>query len=398
MINLTTLWCGSRSSSDPLRYGLGSGAPRSAAERRPVVVWNLTRGCNLRCVHCYSDSQASKYPGELTTAEAMAVVDQLAEFRAPAVLFSGGEPLLRRDLFAIADYARQKGLRCTLSTNGTLIDMAKAKRVRQAGFTYVGVSIDGIGRSNDIFRGVPGAFERALQAVRNLRAVGRRVGLRMTLTRWNFRDLEAVFGLIEKESIARACFYHLVYSGRGSDIRVDDLSHDETRKTLDLLLRRIEDLHGRGLETEVLTVDNHADGVYAYLKLRERDPARAEEVHRLLKWNGGGAHSSGVGIGCIGWSGDVHPDQFWRHHTLGNVKERPFSEIWMDTSHPLMAGLKNRLPLLKGRCGGCKFKELCGGSFRARAEAVHGDPWAPDPACYLTDGEIGAASGESGPS
>ncbi len=388
MINLTTLWCGGKSGSDSLRYGLGSGAPRSASERRPVVVWNLTRGCNLKCVHCYSDSQARKYPGELTTDEAKAVVDQLADFGVPAVLFSGGEPLLRRDLFAIADYARQRGLRCTLSTNGTLIDVAKAKRVREAGFTYVGVSIDGIGRNNDIFRGVPGAFERALQALRNLRAVGQRTGLRMTLTRWNFRDLEAVFDLVERESIARACFYHLVYSGRGSDIRVDDLSHEETRRTLDLLLRRTEEFHARGLESEVLTVDNHVDGVYAYLKLRERDPARAEEVRRLLEWNGGGTYSSGVGIGCIGWSGDVHPDQFWRHQTLGNVKERPFGEIWTDTSHPLMAGLKNRLPLLKGRCGACTFRGLCGGSFRARAEAVHGDPWGPDPACYLTDGEI----------
>lgn len=388
MINLTTLWRGGKSESDSLRYGVGKGAPRSAAERRPVVVWNITRGCNLRCVHCYSDSQAMKYPGELTTGEAKAVINQLADFRVPAILFSGGEPLLRKDLFTLAGHARDRGLRCTLSTNGTLIDEAMAERIKESGFTYVGVSIDGIRGNNDLFRGVPGAFERAVRGIRNLRAAGQRVGLRMTLTRWNFRDLEGVFDLLEKEGIARACFYHLVYSGRGSDMRVDDLSHEETRQVLDSILRRIDEFHDRGLEKEILTVDNHADGVYAYLKLREREDPRAEEAHRLLKWNGGGTYSSGVGIGCIDWHGNVHPDQFWHHHTLGNVKERPFGEIWMDTSDPLMAGLKNRLPLLKGRCGGCRFKELCGGSLRVRAEAVHGDPWAPDPACYLTDGEI----------
>lgn len=394
MINLTTLWCGARSSSDSLRYGVGHGAPKSAAERRPVVVWNLTRGCNLRCVHCYSDSRAMKYPGELSTAEAKVIIDQLADFRVPAILFSGGEPLLRRDLFALVEHARDRGLRCTLSTNGTLIDETKAKRIREAGFTYVGVSIDGVGKNNDMFRGVPGAFERAVRGIRNLRAVGQRVGLRMTLTRWNFRDLEGVFDLIEREDIQRACFYHLVYSGRGSDMRVDDLGHRETREVLDSILRHIDEFHDRGLEKEILTVDNHADGVYAYLKMVERGDVRAGEVYRLLKWNGGGTYGSGVGIGCIDWSGNVHPDQFWHHRTLGNVKERPFGEIWMDTSDPLMAGLKNRLPLLKGRCGGCRFKELCGGSFRVRAEAVHGDPWAPDPACYLTDEEIGVAGGD----
>lgn len=392
MINLTTLWCGGKSASDSLRYGVGHGAPKSAAERRPVVVWNITRGCNLRCVHCYSDSRALKYPGELSTAEAKEVLRQLADFGVPAVLFSGGEPLLRRDLFALADHARRLGLRCTLSTNGTLIDEAKARKIRESGFTYAGVSIDGVGKTNDMFRGVPGAFDRALQGIRNLRAVGQRVGLRMTLTRWNIRDLDAVFDLIEREGIARACFYHLVYAGRGSDMRVDDLNHKEARETLDLILRRTQDFHERGLGKEILTVDNHADGVYAYLKLSEHGDARAEEIRDMLKWNGGGTYSSGVGIGCIDWNGNVHPDQFWHHHVLGNVKNRSFGEIWMDISDPIMAGLKNRLPLLKGRCGACKYKELCGGSFRVRAEAVYGDPWAADPACYLVDEEIGVTT------
>lgn len=389
MINLTTLWFGGKSASDSLRYGVGHGAPKSAAERRPVVVWNITRGCNLKCVHCYSDSRALKYPGELSTADAKAVLKHLADFGVPAVLFSGGEPLLRRDLLALARHARGLGLRCTLSTNGTLIDEAKARKIRDAGFTYVGVSLDGVGGTNDTFRGASGAFERALGGIRNLRAAGQRVGLRMTLTRWNVRDLGAVLDLVEKEDIQRVCFYHLVYSGRGSELRVDDLSPAGTRQALDLLLARAEDFERRGLGKEILTVDNHADGPYLYLRLRERDPARAEEVRRLLEWNGGGANSSGVGIGCIDWRGDVHPDQFWHQHTLGNVKERPFPDIWTDPADPLVAGLRNRLPLLKGRCGACRFKKMCGGSFRARAEAATRDPWAPDPACYLTDEEIG---------
>ncbi|MGD1019577.1 MAG: radical SAM protein [Verrucomicrobiia bacterium] len=389
MVNITKLYCGEEQPADGLRYGHGHGAPKSAAERRPIVVWNVTRTCNLRCVHCYSDSYAQKYPGELTHDEALRVIDDLAAFQVPAVLFSGGEPLTRPDLFDLMGYAVGKGLRLTLSTNGTLLDEAAAKKLKELGTTYVGISLDGIGETNDIFRGKKGAFDGAVRGMRNCRAVSQKVGLRLTLTRRNCMDLHDIFNFIEAEGIQRACFYHLVYSGRGN--AADELTTAEIRRAMDIILDRTLSFHQRGLKKEILTVDNHADNAYVYLKLGEREPERAEQVYQLMKWNGGGANSSGIGIGNIDTQGNVHPDQFWQAATLGNVKQRPFSQIWSDNSIPLLAGLRNRLPLLKGRCGQCRFQEICGGSFRVRAAQVHGDPWASDPGCYLTNEEIGFA-------
>jgi radical SAM protein with 4Fe4S-binding SPASM domain len=317
------------------------------------------------------------------------VIDDLVAFKAPALLFSGGEPLVRPDLLELMEYAATSGLRVTLSTNGTLIDEPTAQRLHEIGLTYVGISLDGIGETNDLFRGKKGAFDGAVRGMRNCRAVGQKVGLRLTLTRRNCMDLHDIFNFIEAEDIQRACFYHLVYSGRGN--AADELTRAEVRRAMDIILERTMAFHKRGLKKEILTVDNHTDNAYLYLKLCERESARAEEVYQLMKWNGGGANSSGIGIANIDTQGNVHPDQFWQSATLGNVKQRPFSEIWSDNSIPLLAGLRNRLPLLKGRCGRCRFKEICGGSFRVRAAQVYGDPWASDPACYLTDNEISLA-------
>ncbi|HEX6597719.1 MAG TPA: radical SAM protein, partial [Gemmatimonadaceae bacterium] len=363
----------------------------SAAERRPVVVWNVGRRCNLHCVHCYSDSENRAYPGELTTDEGRALLDDLAAFGVPVLLLSGGEPLMRPDVFELIEHARAAGLRTTLSTNGTLITREVAARLRALEVSYVGISLDGIGATNDMFRGHKGAFDKAMAGFRNCKAVGQRVGLRMTLTRRNARDLDRIFDFIEAEQIDRACFYHLVYSGRGRSS--DDLTAADARRAVDTILRRTKDFAARGLRKEIFTVDNHADAPYLYLRLRDEDPARAEEVLALLKWNGGGLHSSGVGVADIDFLGNVHPDQFWMHHTLGNVRERKFSAIWTDSSDPLLAGLRNRARLLKGRCGRCQWKDVCGGSFRVRADRFHGDPWAEDPGCYLTDDECGLTPG-----
>jgi len=388
MINLTTLYCGAESGSDPLRYGRGHQAPRAAKDRKPIVVWTMGRRCNLHCVHCYSDSENRDYPGELTVEEATRMLEDLAQFHIPALLLSGGEPLAHPRVFELAAYAKQLGLRLTLSTNGTLIDRATAERIKQVGFSYVGISFDGLGKVNDQFRGKLGAFDAALKGLRHLKAVGQKVGLRFTLTRRNFEALPEIFELVEREGIDRVCFYHLVYSGRGSRIAADDLTHAETRRAVETILDWTRSLQSRCAAVEVLTVDNHVDGVYAYLRLAAEDPVRAEAVRRLLEWNGGGANSSGVGIANIDSCGNVHPDQFWQTHTVGNIRERPFSEIWTDSREPLLTALRDRLPLLKGRCGSCRWKTLCGGSFRVRALQATGDPWAPDPACYLTDQEI----------
>jgi len=169
----------------------------------------------------------------------------------------------------------------------------------------------------------------------------------------------------------------------------EDLTHVQSREAVETILQKTRQYKQAGRTTDILTVDNHVDGIYVYLKLKEQDSAHADEVWKLLTWNGGGMYSSGVGIGCIDFHGKVHPDQFWWHYDLGNVRERPFSQIWMDMSDTLLRGLKKRRSYIKGRCRLCRFFDGCGGSLRVRADLHFGDPWAPDPACYLTDSEIG---------
>lgn len=382
MISISRLLCNTISPGDALRY-------RREDTPRPVVVWNCTRQCNLRCLHCYANAGNQRTPGEMDTMAGKAFIRDLADFGVPVILFSGGEPLLRKDLFELASLAKEQGIRIALSTNGTPITKAVAKKISHAGFAEVGISLDGIGLSNDRFRGKDGAYQAALGGIRNCVALGLRVSLRLTITRFNYQEIPAIFQLLEEENIDRACFYHLAYSGRGGSLQGEDISHSQTRAVVDMICEHTLDLHRRDLPKEVLTVDNHADGVYLYLKLREQDPERASKVLDLLKINGG--NNSGIRIGAVDDLGNVHPDQFWWHYSLGNVCQRKFGDIWTDTSEPLMRGLKNRKGLLKGRCARCRYLDLCNGNLRVRAEAVYGDVWAEDPACYLSDEEIGLA-------
>ena len=277
-------------------------------------------------------------------------------------------------------------MRAVISTNGTLITREVAGQLKRIGLSYVGVSLDGMEETNDRFRGVRGAFAAALEGIRNCREAGIKVGLRFTINRRNAQDIPRIFDLLEKEEIPRVCFYHLVYAGRGSQLIEEDLNREETRRVVDLIIDRTRELHRRGKALEVLTVDNHADGPYLYLRMVREGSPRAGEVLELLRMNGG--NSSGLGIGCVSWDGSVHADQFWRHYSFGNVRQRPFSEIWSDLENPLMARLKEKKKHVKGRCASCRWLDVCGGNFRVRAEAVTGDLWAPDPACYLTDEEV----------
>ncbi|MEE8193894.1 MAG: radical SAM protein [Dehalococcoidales bacterium] len=380
MISITRLLCDAVGPGDHLRY-------QKKDAPRPVVVWNCTRQCNLSCLHCYASADNQKSPGEMDTADGRAFIRDLADFSVPVILFSGGEPLLRQDLFLLASLAQERGIRIALSTNGTLITDTIAREIKKVGFAEVGISLDGIGANNDRFRGQYGAFEAALRGIRNCIALGLRVSLRLTITRFNYQEIPAIFRLVEAEGIDRVCFYHLAYSGRGSSLREQDISHGQTRAVIDAICEHTLDLYRRGMHKEILTVGNHADGVYLYLKLKKDEPQRADKVLELLRLNGG--NNSGTRIGAVDEQGNVHPDQFWRHYSLGNVQQRKFGDIWTDDSEPLLRGLKNRKGVLKGRCARCRYLDLCNGNLRVRAEAVYGDVWAQDPACYLSDREVG---------
>ena len=378
MVGISKLYFGTIEESDRLRY-------RKGAHRKPVVVWNCTPTCNLACSHCYA-----AFAGEqkvLNTEQARTVIDDLAAFGAPVILFSGGEPFTRPDIRTLAAHAKAKGIRVTFSTNGTLIDDELADWIRDLGVAYVGISIDGTEAIHDAFRRRPGAYQASLAAIRRLRDRNVKVGLRVTMTRDNVRSIPAIFELMRTENVPRICLYHLVYTGRGKEIAATDLDHAEARAALETILAESKKCFDAGFPVEVLTVDNHCDGIALYLRMKAEGHPNADKALELLTLNGG--NSSGQGIGCISWDGTVYPDQFWRNRPVGNVLEKPFSEIWGNPAPgSLLDLMRRKKELVKGRCRACKWLDLCGGNFRARGEAVTGDLWGEDPTCYLTDDEI----------
>jgi radical SAM protein with 4Fe4S-binding SPASM domain len=396
MINLTRLWTGHEQPADGLRYGHGQAAEASARGRRPIVVWNITRTCNLRCVHCYSDSMAARYPGELDWKQMQTVVKDLAAYQIPSLLLSGGEPLIHPHFFDLVDLATKAGLKLTISTNGTLITPEKAALLKAANVAYVGISLDGIGEIHDQFRGKEGAFKAAVEGFKACHDVDQKTGLRLTLTRHTVADIERILDFIEEQEIQRVCFYHLVPSGRGSALQI--LRPEESRHAIDTLIARVEQWHRDGVHREMLTVTQPADGPYLLLRIERENHPNLEAARQLLGWNGGGANSSGRGIANIDTQGNVHPDQFWQELHLGNVKQTPFSEIWEGKHEPSAAMLEEirsigllsneqRQAKIQGPCGDCRWFNLCGGGFRTRAAAVNGHIWGSDPGCYLSQSE-----------
>lgn len=355
----------------------------------PVVIWNLVRRCNLTCRHCYSISGDVDFPRELTTAQVETVMDDLKAFRVPVLILSGGEPLLRPDIFEISQRSKAMGFFTALSTNGTLIDAAMADRIAEIGYDYVGISLDGIGATHDAFRRMDGAYDKALAALRLLRDRNVKVGVRFTMTAENQQHLAELVDLCRREKFAKFYLSHLVYAGRGNKNRATDAEWETTRRAMDFLISTALLSITRGEDFEIVTGNNDADAAYL-LRWAEIVLPQAVETLRasLAAWGG---NSSGLNVANIDNEGRVHPDTMWWHHTLGNVKERPFSQIWMDTSDPIMAGLKQRPRPVTGRCAECQYLSLCSGNTRVRALQVTGDPWAEDPGCYLTDAEIGLA-------
>ncbi len=367
---------------------------RSASRGKPpgpVVIWNLVRRCNLTCKHCYSISADKDFAGELNTAEVNTVMDDLKGFGVPVLILSGGEPLLRPDIFDISHRARAMGFYVGLSTNGTLIDKSNIDAIAAVGYNYVGISIDGIGETHDRFRRMEGAFDKAMHGIRLCHQRGIKVGLRFTLTQDNADELPQILQLMEDENIDKLYLSHLNYAGRGNKHRKDDVVHQITRQAMDLLFETsLRDINN-GVQREFVTGNNDADGVYLLQWAAQRFPEKLAMLEeRLQQWGG---NSSGVNISNIDNLGNVHPDTMWWHYTLGNVRERPFSEIWGDLSDPVMANLKQHPRPVTGRCAACRYLDICNGNTRIRAYQTSDDYWAEDPGCYLSDEEIGLEQG-----
>jgi heme d1 biosynthesis radical SAM protein NirJ len=369
--------------------------PTPLVERRappgPVVIWNLIRRCNLTCKHCYSISADIDFKGELSTTEVFTVMDDLKSFGVPVLILSGGEPLLRPDIFHISRRAKAMGFYVGLSSNGTLIDEHNIDAIADSGYDYVGISIDGVRETHDRFRRKEGAFDASMQGIRLCRERDIKVGLRFTMTEDNAAELPDMLQLMADEGVNKFYLSHLNYAGRGNRNRDSDVRLNITRAAMDLLFETALAHAQHGDDVEFVTGNNDADGVYLLQWVMQHHPDNVDHIAaKLRQWGG---NSSGVNIANIDNLGDVHPDTFWWHYGLGNVRQRPFSEIWQETSDPIMKGLKARPRLIKGRCGSCRYFNICGGNTRVRALQLTGDPWAEDPACYLTDAEINDING-----
>jgi heme d1 biosynthesis radical SAM protein NirJ len=352
----------------------------------PVVIWNLVRRCNLTCKHCYSISADKDFPGELSTDAVFRTLEDLKAARVPAVILSGGEPLLRPDVFDIGRRAKAMGFYVGLSSNGTLVNAANVEAIAETGFDYVGISLDGLAATHDVFRRKAGAFDAALAGMRLCKAAGAKVGMRFTLAQENAHDFPALLDLMETEDIDKFYLSHLNYAGRGNRNRKGDAHFVTTRAAMDRLFQRAWDAACAGRASEFVTGNNDADGVYLLHWVAARFPERYAHIRaRLEQWGG---NASGVHIANIDNLGDVHPDTMWWNYPLGNVRARPFGEIWADTSDPLMAGLKRSPRPVGGRCAVCAYRTICNGNTRVRAWQTSGDYWAEDPGCYLDDDEI----------
>jgi len=368
---------------------LSAGAPRrfeAVTRNAPVVIWNICMHCNMECPHCYAAAVAKPAPTDLSFDEGIDLLDQLAATGVRIVIFSGGEPLLRGDVFELLAHAKRRGISAQLSTNGVLIDDGVAEWLADVGVAYVGVSIDGVESFNDAYRGLSGGFEAALRGLRSAKSAGMKTGLRMTLSKRNFDQLESMIDVARGARVDRFYLSHLVYSGRGYKVAHEDLSRPQQRSTLGWLFERAESLLETDPEFKIVTGSNDSDGVFLLRWVRERHgDAAGAKVRDLLLLRGG--NSAGERILNIDPRGRVHPDQFWRAAVLGDIRKERFARI---LEHPLRDQLRRRLEFLKGRCGVCSEREICRGSPRERALAYYRDPWAPDPACVMEDAEITA--------
>jgi radical SAM protein with 4Fe4S-binding SPASM domain len=354
-----------------------------------VVFWNITDRCNLACAHCYSRSGPGRdTKNELSTAEALALIDDFSEMGVPLILFSGGEPLLREDIWELARHARKKGIKMALSTNGTLITADIAGKIKESGIEYAGISLDGAtAATHDRFRNVEGAFERSVAAFSRCREAGVRCGVRITLTRENCGELGALVDLAQKIGAGRFCLYWLVPTGRGMEsYNRLQLGPDAVTDALRLLYRRAQETDAETME--FLTVDAPQDAIHLLSSMEHDRSPDLIDARSLIASSKGGC-SAGDRVANIDPQGNVYPCQFARSYEflVGNVREQPFSKLWDNAANPVLARFRERPLTLTGACGRCRHRELCGGGCRVRAFAASGDFSADDPFCYVREEE-----------
>lgn len=370
MINVSRLYCGIENPSDRFRY--------TASESGPIIVYNCINRCNQNCLHCYSRIDSFS-ESELDTKDAKKLLKQLSIVNCPVVLFSGGEPLERADLFELLDFARNLGLRTVLSTNGNLIDSKIAKKLADIGVKYVGISIDGIEKTHDDFRGIKNSFIKAVSAVRFCKNAGIKTGLRFTITNRNFNEIKDIFSLAAKLGIQRICFYHLISAGNAAKNNLK-CTNEQIRQALNDICDCAQDYTQKGV-TEILTIGNHADGAFILNRLKRGNSPLYQKSFDLLEQFGG--NKIGVKIFAIDPAGNVHPDQFWQHFSLGNVAAQGLKDIINNSLNIFI----NKALFAPQKCKKCKWLNLCGTNARFKGADYKSEGFL-EPDCYLNEQEI----------
>ncbi|RPJ79298.1 MAG: radical SAM protein [Alphaproteobacteria bacterium] len=351
----------------------------------PVVIWNLLRRCNLSCRHCYANSFDREFPGELKLEDCLRVVDEVKAAHAPALILSGGEPLLHPHVFEIAEYAKKKKFYLALSSNGILITDEVAKKLKEIDFNYVGVSLDGINEVHDHIRGEAGAFNKSVEGIKKGKAHDLKMGIRTTLTNTNFHQIKDMLNLSISLAVDKFYLSHLNYGGRGN--KKEDAHFQMTRQVMFLLFDKAHEYALQGIDLEIVTGNNDADAALMLIWAKDKFPEENyNHLVEILKFWGGNA--SGVGVANIDSQGEVHPDTFWPGVNLGSVKTNSFDNIWKNSDNELLKILRSDRKAITGRCSTCQYFDICNGNTRVRAHQMLNDPWASDPGCYLTDEEI----------
>ncbi len=335
-----------------------------------LIAWEITGACNLACKHCRAEALTDPFPDELSTKEAKALIDTFPLTGDPVVIFTGGEPLMREDVFELAEYAGSKGLRCVMAPNGTLINAQNAKKMRETGIQRCSISIDGPdASSHDEFRGVPGAFDAAVRGIEHLKSQGIEFQINTTVTRDNLNSFHNIFHLAEDLGAVAWHIFMLVPTGRGAALSEQIISAAEYERTLNWFydFRKTTDMHLKA------TCAPHY-----YRIMRQR--ARAEGVAVDRENFGLDAMTrgclGGIGFCFISHSGQVQPCGYLELD-CGQVRKQPFNEIW--ESSPQFMKFRDQ-PSYKGKCGVCEYHNVCGGC-RARAHTMSGDYLAEEPLC-----------------
>ncbi len=343
-----------------------------------ILIWNFTNRCNLSCLHCYSKSGLEE-SDTLSTEKILQTIPKLKKAGIRFVIFSGGEPLTRKDIFEIAKAFKQEGIFTYLSTNGLYINPGNVKKIIDT-FSYIGISIDGTPEVHDRFRGLTGSYEKSMKSIDLIHDNGGKVGIRFTITKETIDSLSHIFQVSEEKGIDKIYISHLVYSGRGLDNLKMDLTKEQRKIVVEYIINKAFEYYEKGLDIDIVSGNMEMDSIFFLNKFTKKYPHFSHILkEKLKKWGG---NSAGRNLVNINSEGDVKPDPFFPIK-IGNIFEKPFDEIWLDEKNELLEKLRKRPREIGGKCKECEYIEICNGGSRPRAWAIYGDIWAEDPSCYI---------------